>query len=234
MKRIGIIGAMKEEITFLKAEMEEVVESQIANVKFYDGKLCGKSVVLLESGIGKVNAAISTTLLMDHFSPEVIINTGSAGGVSKELNIGDVIISDKVVHGDVDATAFGYEYGQVPQMPASYLGDSGFAQKAKRMYEKYFAQTANVASYGLVVTTDSFIATEEERERIKSHFKEVKAVEMEAAAISQVAYQFGVPFVIIRAISDVADKEAAVSFDAFLKTAAKASSVCIMQLLANW
>ncbi|MBC1399251.1 5'-methylthioadenosine/adenosylhomocysteine nucleosidase [Listeria fleischmannii] len=231
---IGIIGAMEEEVKILKEQMTLLLEEEIAGAKFYRGTLENQEVVLLQSGIGKVNAAISTTILCDHYKPEWIINTGSAGGIGPDLNVSDVIISSQLTYGDVDATAFGYTFGQVPQMPAMYQSDKKLLDMAEKVYINQLKESPNKVVFGLIVTTDSFIATDEKREAIKTYFPEVKAVEMEATAIAQVAHQFDTPVLIVRALSDVADKEAAISFDAFLETAAKASSTCILALLKEW
>ncbi|WP_099221144.1 5'-methylthioadenosine/adenosylhomocysteine nucleosidase [Listeria costaricensis] len=231
--KVAIIGAMAEEVAILKEAMGDYAETSIAGAKFYTGTLSGKEVILLESGIGKVNAALGTTLLCDHFKPDVLINTGSAGGIGEELQIGDVIISDRLAYGDVDATVFGYAYGQVPQMPAVYQGDTALAEKAAAIYRAKLAETANHVAFGLVITNDSFVSTEAQREQIKTFFPEVKAVEMEGTAIAQVAHQFEIPFVMIRALSDVADKEAAGDFDTFLQKASEMSSACILALLAE-
>ncbi|KMT59348.1 5'-methylthioadenosine/S-adenosylhomocysteine nucleosidase [Paenilisteria newyorkensis] len=230
MGKIAIIGAMEEEVTILREQMVGLEETTIAGAVFYTGTLAGKEIVLLKSGIGKVNAALSTTLLCDHYDISLIINTGSAGGIGAELEVGDVIISDHLAYGDVDATVFGYTYGQVPQMPALYQGDEEAMRLAQQIYQENFSE-GNKAVYGLVVTTDSFIHRPDQRELITTFFPEVKAVEMEACAIAQVAHQFDVPFLIIRALSDVADSEASVSFDEFLATAAKNSSACVVKMV---
>ncbi|EAF1401538.1 5'-methylthioadenosine/adenosylhomocysteine nucleosidase [Listeria monocytogenes] len=228
---IGIIGAMEEEVELLKNSMPSVEEIVIGGAKFYVGEVAGKEVVLLESGIGKVNAALGTTLMADRFKPEVIINTGSAGGMAEGLAVGDVIISDRLAYGDVDVTEFGYTYGQVPRMPAFYQGDAVLLKKAETIYREYFAASENKAVYGLVVTNDSFIMRPDQHETIRTFFPDVKAVEMEAVAIAQVAYQFDIPFLIIRAISDLANQEATISFDEFIHLAAKQSATCIIELL---
>ena len=120
---IGIIGAMDEEIELLLANMENKIEEIIANSRFIRGTLSGKEVVLLKSGIGKVNAAMGATIMMEKFAPTLIINTGSAGGFSEKLEVGDIIISSEVVHHDVDVTSFDYAYGQVPGLPETFTAD---------------------------------------------------------------------------------------------------------------
>ncbi len=120
--KIAIIGAMEEEVTLLRDNIKESTQETVAGCEFTFGKMRGADVILLRSGIGKVNAAMSTTIL-EKYKPDCIINTGSAGGFNPELNVGDAVISTEVRHHDVDVTAFGYEYGQVPQLPAAFIAD---------------------------------------------------------------------------------------------------------------
>lgn len=129
--KIAVIGAMEEEVIILRNQLENKKTEIIANSEFSSGTYGGKDVVLLKSGIGKVNAAMSTTILIERYHPDLIINTGSAGGLNPELNVGDLVISDDVCHHDVDATVFGYAYGQVPQMPAAYQADERLIQVAE-------------------------------------------------------------------------------------------------------
>ena len=150
---IGIIGAMEEEVAILKDELQSLEEINIAHVKFYKGTLKGKSVVLTQSGIGKVNVAISTALLINEFNPSIIINTGSAGALDDKLNIGDVVVSETVGYHDADARAFGYVLGQLPDMPAVYNADQQLLAKAIDAIE---AQQL-VAHTGLIVSGLSLI-----------------------------------------------------------------------------
>lgn len=225
--KIGIIGAMDEEMALLLEKIENPKKETVANTSFTEGQLAGKEVILLKSGIGKVNAAMATTILMERFSPSYVINTGSAGGFSKELSIGDLVVSKEVVHHDVDATAFDYVYGQVPQMPPVYKGDPYLIKLAKEAI-----QTLNVkAKTGLIATGDSFMENPRRVTFIRKKFPHMLACEMEAAGIAQVCYQYKVPFVIIRALSDIAGKEASISFDVFLKKAANNAVYLIMEML---
>ncbi|MCE5038210.1 5'-methylthioadenosine/adenosylhomocysteine nucleosidase [Staphylococcus auricularis] len=226
---IGIIGAMEEEVAILKGELQSLEEINIAHVKFYKGTLKGKSVVLTQSGIGKVNVAISSALLINEFNPSIIINTGSAGALDDKLNIGDVVVSETVGYHDADARAFGYVLGQLPDMPAVYNADQHLLAKAIDAIE---AQQL-VAHTGLIVSGDSFIGTNDQRLTIKRHFNQALAVEMEAGAIAQTCYQFDVPFIITRAISDKSNGEANVTFDEFLGEAAKSSSDMVRYLIES-
>ncbi|WP_226087509.1 5'-methylthioadenosine/S-adenosylhomocysteine nucleosidase [Mesobacillus sp. S13] len=226
--RVGIIGAMDEEVDLLRSRLEERNDTILARSEFYEGKINSLEVVLLKSGIGKVNAALGTALLIEKFYPDVIINTGSAGGFHKDLNVGDVVISTEVRHHDVDVTVFGYEYGQVPRMPAYFAPDDSLVDAAVRSAEKI---NGIQVVKGLIASGDSFMNDAERVEFIRTKLPDLFAAEMEAAAIAQVAHQFDKPFVIIRSLSDIAGKESNISFDQFLETAAKNSAELILLML---
>ena len=225
---IGIIGAMEEEVEILKSSIENRETIQIAHVIFYKGNIEDKQVVLAQSAISKVNAAITATLLINEFKPDLIINTGSAGSVDSELNIGDIIISNKVYYHDVNATAFGYKLGQVPSMPEFYETDKELIDLAKSSIEQLDLN----GIVGEVATGDSFIGSIDQRKVIKSNFPTASVVEMEAGAIAQTCYQYNVPIIVTRAVSDLADKESDVTFEEFLKVACVNSSK-IVKLLLN-
>ncbi|WP_374724628.1 5'-methylthioadenosine/S-adenosylhomocysteine nucleosidase [Calidifontibacillus erzurumensis] len=229
--KIGIIGAMDEEVAILKEKISNRQDITIAKSEFSVGKIGEIDVVLLKSGIGKVNAAIGTTLLLDHFKPDYVLNTGSAGGYHTELNVGDIVISTDVRHHDVDVTVFGYEYGQVPQMPSGFIPDEKLIEKAEKAAESI---TDIKVAKGLIVTGDSFMHDPERVEFVRGKFSDIYAVEMEAAAIAQVCHVFNVPFVIIRALSDIAGKESNVSFEQFLETAARHSATFILNMIAEF
>ncbi|KAB7708696.1 5'-methylthioadenosine/S-adenosylhomocysteine nucleosidase [Bacillus aerolatus] len=226
--KIAIIGAMEEEVVILREQMENCRVETIANSEFTAGTLNGAEVVLLRSGIGKVNAAMTTSILLHQFQPDAVINTGSAGGLNPQLNVGDVVISTEVRHHDVDVTVFGYEYGQVPQLPAAYEADAKLIEVAESRATE--AEGIQVMK-GLIATGDSFMSDPERVLAIGKKFTGLQAVEMEAAAIAQVAYQFGVPFVVIRSISDIAGKESGISFEQFLPKAARHSANLVMSIV---
>lgn len=221
---------MEEEVTLLRDHIENQSQETVAGCEFTFGKMHGKDVVLLRSGIGKVNAAMSTTILLEKYKPDFIINTGSAGGFNPELNVGDVVISSEVRHHDVDVTAFGYEYGQVPQLPAAFEADAKLVSLA-RAAAKEIADIQTVK--GLIATGDSFMNDPVRVENIREKFSNLQAVEMEAAAIAQVAHQFNTPFVIIRSLSDIAGKESDISFDQFLDKAALHSATLVMKIVSS-
>ncbi len=226
--RIGLIGAMDEEVELLKASLENREDLQLAGYDFHTGHLHGVEVILLKSGIGKVNAAIGCTLLLQHFKPDCVINTGSAGGFDPALNVGDIVICNAVCHHDVDVTAFGYAPGQVPGLPEVFLPHPELADLAERCI-------ANMAGmhtcHGLIATGDQFMHDPERVEKTRALFPNLTAVEMEAAAIAQTCYQFEVPFIIIRALSDIAGKASDLSFEQFLHVAAKHSAEMIISMI---
>lgn len=228
--RIGIIGAMEEEVIILKEKMENLEERVIAGSEFYAGTLEGRDVVLLKSGIGKVNAAMATTLLIELFKPDYIINTGSAGGFHKDLKVGDIVISSELRYHDVDATVFGYEYGQVPGMPPSYIPNQELVEIAEKAAGKI---DINVVK-GLITSGDSFMSDENRVMEVKRLFPDLSAAEMEATAIAQVCSQFDIPFVIIRSLSDIAGQEAKLSYDQFLKVASVNSANLIILMLKEF
>lgn len=227
--KIAIIGAMEEEVTILRQNIEDLKQETIAGYEFNIGKMEGVDVILLRSGIGKVNAAMSSTILLDRYKPDYVINTGSAGGFNPALNVGDVVISSEVRHHDVDVTAFGYEYGQVPQLPAAFEADAELVKKAEES-AKEISEIQVVR--GLIATGDSFMSDPVRVDYIKDKFQDLQAVEMEAAAVAQVAYQFKTPFVVIRSLSDIAGKESGVSFEQFLEKAALHSANLVMKIVS--
>ena len=231
MSVIGLLGAMDEEVAVIKAWMTDVRERSIAGCDFFVGQFEGKDVVLLKSGIGRVNAAVSTTFLLSEFTPEYVINLGSAGGFAPDLQVGDVVISDQVVHHDVDVTAFGYAIGQVPTMPATFSADPQLVEQAKHAL---LSVTQVQAKVGLIGTGDSFMNDPVRVDAVRTIFPDLVAVEMEAAAVAQVCFKFGTPFVVVRSLSDIAGKESPKSFEEYLKVAAENSSLMIQQMLKGF
>lgn len=226
---MGIIGAMEEEVTYLRDQLQDRVDTEIAGYEFHQGLLAGQRVVLSKSGIGKVNAAIATTLMLQEFKPDCVINTGSAGGFGAELNIGDVVISSEVRQHDFDLTVFGYEPGQVPQMPAAFTPDPLLVAIAEKSIEK--VDHGHVVM-GLIATGDCFMNDPDKVEATRAVFPTMLAVEMEAGAIAQVCYRFQVPFIIFRALSDIAGKESSISFQEFLEHAGVQSANRVIDMVA--
>ncbi|GGH11510.1 5'-methylthioadenosine/adenosylhomocysteine nucleosidase [Paenibacillus segetis] len=219
--RIAIITAMEEEMAPFRSQSQIKVKTQVGKVIIEEVIYRGEPLILVESGIGKVNAAIATTLLIERYKPDLIINSGSAGAFAAGLSVGDVIVATQYVYGDVDATCFGYEPGQVPQMPAKYELNAAWLDMAR--------QTATAADlpyfldFGLVLTLDSFMSESERVEGIKSTFPSVKVSDMEGLGIVQAAAQYGIPVLAVKAVSDIAGHGSvtANSFDDNLDVAAE-------------
>ena len=227
-KRLGIIGAMEEEVALLRAQLHNATTEFHAGFEYTLGEYAGHDIALLKSGIGKVNAAIGATLLCQLYTPDAVINTGSAGGFDPSLDVGDVVISEAVCHHDVDVSPFGYAYGQVPGQPQCFLPNAELvkvAQEALQTLPQLKAKT------GLIATGDRFMYDPADVEQVRQRFPEMIAAEMEAAAIAQVCHAFEVPFVIIRALSDIAGKENVVTFEQFLETAARHSANLILKMI---
>ncbi|WP_059171224.1 5'-methylthioadenosine/S-adenosylhomocysteine nucleosidase [Bacillus sp. FJAT-27445] len=227
--KIAIIGAMEQEVALLRSNIEGKTREVIGGCEFTSGKMDGVDVILLRSGIGKVNAAMSTAILLERFKPDCVINTGSAGGFDPSLEVGDAVISTEVRHHDVDVTAFGYEYGQVPELPPAFKADEKLVAIAEAAADEI--EDIQIVK-GLIATGDSFMEDPERVEFIRTKFTGLQAVEMEAAAIAQVSHQFNIPFVIIRSLSDIAGKESNVSFDQFLHKAALHSATLVMKMVS--
>ena len=221
MKKIGIIGAMEVEIASLKSAMKVSRMLKKAQMEFLEGELEGCQAVVVRSGIGKVNAAVCTQILVDEFGVDGVINTGIAGSLKAEINIGDIVLSTDVLHHDMDATGFGYPLGQIPQMDAfSFQADEQMRKLAKEVCEEVNPEIR--VFEGRVVSGDQFISSREEKDKIKENFDGC-CTEMEGAAIAQTAYLNQIPFVIIRAISDKADDSATMDYPTFEKQAVEHS-----------
>lgn len=214
---IGIIGAMQEEVEQIVAVMDVEREETKASMTFKAGKLSGKDVVIVVSGIGKVNAAICTQILVDDFKVDYVINTGIAGSLNAAIDIGDIVISSDVLHHDMDATNFGYPLGQVPRMDTlSFPADKHLIEVAKNACAKAVPEIGT--HVGRIVSGDQFISDKATKERITKNFNGF-CTEMEGASIAHTAYLNKVPFVILRAISDKADDSASVDYPTFEKQA---------------
>ncbi|GKT11561.1 MAG: adenosylhomocysteine nucleosidase [Thiomicrorhabdus sp.] len=228
--KVAIIGAMEEEVTLLRDKLTNLKTEVHAGFEYYSGQIDNVEVALLRSGIGKVNAAISSTLLLELYQPDYVINTGSAGGFHTDLNVGDIVISSSVCHHDVDVTPFGYELGQVPGLPPCFMPDAHLVKAAQASIE---ALQEVVHMHGLIATGDRFMYKQDDVNNTRSNFPEMIACEMEAAAVAQVCHSFSVPFVIIRSLSDIAGKENAVTFEKYLEQAATHSAKVILGMLTK-
>ena len=226
---IGIIGAMDEEEAQIVEVMTIEKEENKAQMNFKQGKLNGKDVVVVRSGIGKVNAAVCTQVLADDFKVDYVINTGIAGSLKAQIDIADIVISSDVLHHDMDATGFGYALGQIPRMDTlSFKADDRLIELAKESCAKAVPQIG--VHVGRVVSGDQFISDKEVKNKIADNF-DGYCTEMEGAAIAQAAYLNNIPFVILRAISDKADDSATMDYPAFEKQAIKNSVLLIKELV---
>ena len=231
MIKIGIIGAMEDEVAGLKARMEQVSKTVLARMEFNEGLLEGKPVVVVRSGIGKVNAAVCTQILADRFGVGAVINTGVAGSLDARIDIGDFVISTDAVHHDMDATVFGYAPGEVPQLgQVSFEADKALADAAEAACRKVIPDQ-NVWR-GRVVSGDQFIVSREKKDEIVKTFGGL-CTEMEGASIAHAAWLNSLPFLIVRAISDKADESAEMDYPTFEKKAAGSSVEMLCEMLKS-
>lgn len=224
---IGIVGAMEEEIISLKNEVENFSVENIADIDFFIGNLFGKKIVLTKCGIGKVNAALCTTILINKFNVSKIVFIGVAGAVNKELKVGDIVISQDLIEHDFDTTIFGEEFGQIPRMKEwRFRADKNLIDLASCVCNK---NNLNFV-IGRILSGDQFINSSEKVEWFRKQFAG-DAVEMEGAALAHVCCLFNIPFVVIRSISDNADNSSHVDFKEFCLLAAENSKKIICGLL---
>ncbi len=228
INKIGIIGAMEEEVSALREKLTDARLMKKASMDFYSGTLSGKEVVIVRSGIGKVNAGICTQILSDLYQVDAVINTGIAGSLKAEINIGDIVISTDALQHDMDATGFGYEPGVIPRMETScFPADPELLEQAEAACREAVPEIQVFT--GRVVSGDQFISDKKVKERIVRQFGGM-CTEMEGAAIAQAAYLNQIPFVVIRAISDKADDSATVDYPTFERQAI-AHSVALVENL---
>ncbi len=213
MKKIGIIGAMDEEVHILKDRMEEIQVRTVASMEFYEGALQGRDAVVVRCGIGKVNAAVCTQILIDLFGVDGVINTGVAGSLRNEIDIADIVLSLDTQQHDMDATGFGYPAGVIPRMETSvFPADEHLIALAKQVCAERLPKVG--VHTGRIVSGDQFISDQEKKTWLAENFNGY-CTEMEGAAIAQTAFLNQVPFLIIRAISDKADHSAEMSYKEF-------------------
>ena len=231
MKKLGIIGAMDLEVDALKEKLTDVSVTKKASMEFFSGTLHGTDVVVVRCGIGKVNAALCVQVLADLFQVTHIINTGIAGSLNAQLDIGDILISRDAIHHDMDVTIFGYAPGQVPGLSREFAADHDLAQLALSL-----CQSVNPdihAVLGRVVSGDQFISNADVKDRLISEFAG-DCTEMEGASIAHGAMLNDIPFVIIRAISDKADGSAELDYPTFERQAALHSARLVEAIAANF
>lgn len=229
MKKVGIIGAMELEVEQLKSQMELERVVTKASMDFCVGRLNGVDVVIVRCGIGKVNAALCAQILADVFEVSHIINTGVAGSLNADLNIGDILVSKDALHHDIDVTIFGYQLGEVPQVGfREFKADQTMIDAAVTACREVNPDLQ--ARVGRVVSGDQFISSKEVKQRLITEFQG-DCAEMEGASIAHGAYLNDIPFVIIRAISDKADDSAEMDYPTFEREAAKHSAALVAHML---
>lgn len=222
---IGIIGAVVEEAEAIKKEIKEIKETVISGISFFNGKFNDKDVVFVQSGIGKVNAAITATLLIEKFKVSEVIFSGVAGSLDERLKVGDVVIGRDIVQHDVDATAFGYKMGQIPQMKEwAFESDKELVEKAGNIND-----FDHRIFFGRILTGDQFVSKKDVKIRLGKDF-EALCVDMESGAVAQVCTRLDVKFLIIRSISDSITDESDMEYEAFVKLAAKNSTRILKEI----
>lgn len=231
MNKIGIIGAMELEVAALKSKLELKNVVDKAGMKFHEGILNGKDVVIVQCGIGKVNASICVQILADLFAVNTVINTGVAGSLRAEINIGDIIVSTDACEHDMDVSALGYEPGIIPQMETSFF------KADRKLIEEAIAVCREVnpeinVYEGRIVSGDQFISDGAVKDRLIQQF-DGSCAEMEGAAIAHAAFLNKIPYIVLRAISDKADGSAHMDYPEFERAAAAHCARLVENLVAR-
>ncbi|KOR88508.1 5'-methylthioadenosine/adenosylhomocysteine nucleosidase [Paenibacillus solani] len=227
---IGLIGAMDEEVELLLAQLENKETTVKAGVTYAAGTIHGKRVVVCKSGVGKVNAAVTTQILIDSFGVSKVLFTGVAGALHPELNIGDIVISSSCMQHDMDVTPLGFARGMIPYQEVSdFPADQHLIELAEEACKK---QAAGHFIIGKVLSGDQFIAS---RETVQTLHEDLggACAEMEGSAVAQVCYMNSVPYVVIRSMSDKADGSAHVNFPEFTVKASKLSHEIVSYMLGK-
>lgn len=240
---VAVMSALDEEMALLKAEMALLDSAQVYGIDFYTGRIGRQVVVLAKCGVGKVNAAITALLLIDRFSPSAVLFTGIAGALDDQVKVGDIVVSEALAFHDYGAFL---EAGFTPKPtyhknsrlrnPLYLPADTTLLRKTRQMAGRIDFRAAKGRLprvwYGNILTGDAFIASQDKKEQIRAHF-DALAVEMEGAALAQVCRHVGIPFLVVRSISDTADNQAPADFGLFAQTAAYNAAVLVRALLSS-
>lgn len=229
MKEIGIITAMDEEREAILNIMQDVQVVQIHNLRFLRGTILGKKCILVKCGLGKVNAARTTQIMLDKFEIQYVLNLGSGGAINPLLNIGDVVIGKQVVQHDFDITAFGHSKGYITGVGNYVMCDRGLVNEFERLINGLSDRMYNI-KIGVIATGDIFITDIGMKDKIHAKF-DADVVDMECAAIAQTCYLDDVPFIVVRSISDTPDGKNAAEFDDNLKLASKRCASILKEFL---
>lgn len=226
---IAVLAAMTEEMAPLRdgANVTEVYSNRVVRIQQTEGE---NPILLVQTGIGKVNAAVATALVIEKFHPTAIINIGSAGGFAANVRLGDIVVATDCLHSDADATCFGYAPGQVPQMPPAYPADERLLALARSLADD--ERFAGLVRFGTIITSDAFMSDPERARQLIATFPNAHAAEMESAAVAQAAYDMDTPCLILRSISDIAGDNAAETFDNNLEQAADRAAAFFTALAA--
>lgn len=229
MKKIAIIAAMDEEVNEIKLVMDNIKPRNIYELDVFEGNIQNKECVLIKCGVGKVNSARTTQILIDNYDIEYVINVGSAGAASDDLNIGDIVIGKILVQHDFDVTAFGHKKGYISNVGDSVKSDLKLIEKFEKMINNISNKEYNI-KIGTIASGDIFCNDAKMKEKINTKFN-ADAIEMEGAAIAQVCYLDKVPFIVIRSISDTPNGSNEIIFEEYLKLASKRCADLLNQFL---
>ncbi|MDE6660927.1 MAG: 5'-methylthioadenosine/adenosylhomocysteine nucleosidase [Anaeroplasmataceae bacterium] len=224
---IGIIAAMEEEASILREAIENQNTNQICGIRFYEGRIGSQEVVLCMSGVGKVNSAMATTILIEYYSCAFILNTGIAGGITG-VETKDIVIARELSYSDVDTTQFGYAYGQVPGMPKTFMPNLEGIIKVKQILKRIGLNYKEARVY----SADSFVSSLEQLSKVDIAMPCI--AEMEGASVAQVCVRAGVDFIVLRFVSDIVGKPNQIAdYTAFESEMAKRSSTICLEIIKN-
>lgn len=229
MKKVGIIAAMQEEMNEIKNIMTELTENNIYELQFFEGKIGNVECVLVQAGVGKVNASRCTQILIDNYDIEYVVNVGSAGSANNSLNIGDIVIGKILVQHDFDITAFGHKKGYISNVGENINSDDKLIKKFEKIINNNDKKEYNI-KVGTIASGDIFCTDIKMKEKIKYKFN-ADAIEMEGAAIAQVCYLDKIPFIVIRSISDTPNGSNEITFEEYLKLASKRCATLLNEFL---
>lgn len=222
---------MQEEFEEIQNIMKNCDEKRIKEISFITGKIEGQNCVIVQSGIGKVNSARITQMMIDNFDIEYIMNLGSAGALNPMLKIGDIVIGDELVQHDFDITAFGHAKGYITGVGDRVYSDKYLIEKFEKAIENLEDRNYEIKT-GTIASGDVFCTEIEMKNQIYANFK-ADCVEMEGAAIAQVSYLNNIPFIVIRSISDTPNGNNAITFDEFVELASKRCARILKEVLKD-
>ena len=231
-KKIGIIAAMNEEMAEIKVKMKNIIEKEILGLIFFEGQINDKECVLVECGVGKVNAARTTQIMIDNFEIEYVINIGTAGGLNENLGVTDVVVGERLVQHDFDITAFGREKGFITGVGKFIETDKELVKKCEAVMNSLDFENSFKVITGTIASGDLFCTDKELANSIKTEFN-ADCVEMEGAAIAQICHLDKVPFIVVRSISDSPNGKNHMDFDEYLEVASKRGAEFLEKLLKN-